>query len=709
MSQDTTKPVCKPRQLARDLLESPACRGGRESTNRPAADRRSGLLRFRSTSRSRTTCAAASTPGEWSTGERIPPELTLAREYDVSRVTVRQALAELVKDDLARAAARQRQRTSRHQRRPLVYDLNLTLGALATRWRDADFDNRAEVIEAGRRRRAVRRAPGTGCSCGAATSVLYLLRRVFINDPRDGALPVVDQAARSCPGLESSTRLQRVALRTCSPRSTACPPRAARASSRSCARHARRPTLLRVAGDVPLVVVTATTDLARRTAARALAAGLARRPGALPRHRVRVGSGLPECSRPRLTQSGRRASGLGQRDAWTSSLEIGGARRRRHARGLVAGALRSVRLGGRSHAGARPRGRDRRGRESHRTLGDRYGHARRWSGLTSTPSPSRRALRRRARRRRRRSRGARCSRRRGSNPPAALGRRLHGRGGHALQRRPVRQPGLHGRGRERRRRRADADGDTLRDAMAAAGFDLDRVGDADRDRDIGAYLELHIEQGPVLEAEASRSASSPRSSACAATACGWAARRTMPERRRWAAARRVRRRRPRRAGAARRGARREAVTANVGKIAVEPEARTSSPGSPTSRSTCARRRRRDRRAGAPRRGDGGAHRGRGGPRRRAQQTFALEPLELDRGSSRRSSAPPRRGRELEAAAERRRPRRDGRRPPRARGDDLRPQPRRHQPLARGVQLARRTSSWGCGSSPRPFGDPGTDR
>ena len=49
--------------------------------------------------------------------------------------------------------------------------------------------------------------------------------------------------------------------------------------------------------------------------------------------------------------------------------------------------------------------------------------------------------------------------------------------------------------------RVDADGGSLRDAMAGAGFDLDRVATAARIGDIGAYVELHIEQGPVLEAE----------------------------------------------------------------------------------------------------------------------------------------------------------------------------------------------------------------
>jgi allantoate deiminase len=47
--------------------------------------------------------------------------------------------------------------------------------------------------------------------------------------------------------------------------------------------------------------------------------------------------------------------------------------------------------------------------------------------------------------------------------------------------------------------RVGADGVSLRDAMAALGFDFDRIGDARAVDRIGAYLELHIEQGPRLE------------------------------------------------------------------------------------------------------------------------------------------------------------------------------------------------------------------
>jgi allantoate deiminase len=46
----------------------------------------------------------------------------------------------------------------------------------------------------------------------------------------------------------------------------------------------------------------------------------------------------------------------------------------------------------------------------------------------------------------------------------------------------------------------DRDGMTLAEALAAHGVDLDRAGEArDRLRGATAYLELHIEQGPVLE------------------------------------------------------------------------------------------------------------------------------------------------------------------------------------------------------------------
>lgn len=45
---------------------------------------------------------------------------------------------------------------------------------------------------------------------------------------------------------------------------------------------------------------------------------------------------------------------------------------------------------------------------------------------------------------------------------------------------------------------ADTSGTTVRAAMAERGFDPDRIADACRVDDLAAYLELHVEQGPLL-------------------------------------------------------------------------------------------------------------------------------------------------------------------------------------------------------------------
>lgn len=50
------------------------------------------------------------------------------------------------------------------------------------------------------------------------------------------------------------------------------------------------------------------------------------------------------------------------------------------------------------------------------------------------------------------------------------------------------------------RGRTDRDGITLEEALRATGIDIERIGDAGIEQEeIAAYLELHIEQGPVLE------------------------------------------------------------------------------------------------------------------------------------------------------------------------------------------------------------------
>src|SRR5271170_3173672 len=50
------------------------------------------------------------------------------------------------------------------------------------------------------------------------------------------------------------------------------------------------------------------------------------------------------------------------------------------------------------------------------------------------------------------------------------------------------------------RKRTDRDGTTLEAALANCGIDVERIGEASREqKNIAAYLELHIEQGPILE------------------------------------------------------------------------------------------------------------------------------------------------------------------------------------------------------------------
>jgi len=50
------------------------------------------------------------------------------------------------------------------------------------------------------------------------------------------------------------------------------------------------------------------------------------------------------------------------------------------------------------------------------------------------------------------------------------------------------------------RGRQDREGITLEQALAGCGIDIERIGEAVAEqKDLGAYLELHIEQGPVLE------------------------------------------------------------------------------------------------------------------------------------------------------------------------------------------------------------------
>ncbi|MCW2951093.1 MAG: GntR family transcriptional regulator [Conexibacter sp.] len=195
--------------------------------------------------------------GEWTTGQRIAPELALAREYDVSRVTIRQALAELVKDDLL-----ERHRGSgtyvRHHQRPLVYDLNFTVGAVAARLRESGFENRAEVMEVGvinEPAPELRHRLGIGDDAAA----VFMVRRVIIND-EPAAVYRSWFSAALVPGLERSTRLDESLSVVLAEDYGLIPVRSE--NELEVVRSTREEVaLLGTSGDVPLLVVTATNFL----------------------------------------------------------------------------------------------------------------------------------------------------------------------------------------------------------------------------------------------------------------------------------------------------------------------------------------------------------------------------------------------------------------------------------------------------------------
>ena len=106
-------------------------------------------------------------------------------------------------------------------------------------------------------------------------------------------------------------------------------------------------------------------------------------------------------------------------------------------------------------------------------------------------------------------RAARLGRGRRAAAAAAGARRLGRRGGRALRAQPVRQLGVRrharpGGARPAARRRAAA---PIAEVLAENGVELARAGEcAARREGLGAYLELHIEQGPRMEAEGLRAA-----------------------------------------------------------------------------------------------------------------------------------------------------------------------------------------------------------
>jgi DNA-binding GntR family transcriptional regulator len=195
--------------------------------------------------------------GEWRPGERIAPELQLVRDNAVSRVTIRQAQAELVKDDLV-----ERHRGSgtyvREQQHPLVYDLNLTVGVMATRLREAGLDNRATVVDA----RVLEDPPQElklRLQLPAGGSVIHLVRVILINEEPTAVYRSWFDAAR-VPGLEHAQGLDGSLSAVLTEQYGLVPARGD--NSLEVVRFTREDAeLLNSAHDVPLLVVTGTTYL----------------------------------------------------------------------------------------------------------------------------------------------------------------------------------------------------------------------------------------------------------------------------------------------------------------------------------------------------------------------------------------------------------------------------------------------------------------
>jgi DNA-binding GntR family transcriptional regulator len=200
--------------------------------------------------------------GSWKGGERMPGEVTLANEYQVSRVTVRQALAELVKDDLV-----ERRHGSgtfvRDVQRPLIYELDFTTGMTPGVWTEKlhsiGFVLHGDVIDAGLIEQPTEELRQR-LALGDGEGVIYTVRRILVND-EPASLYRSWFSADLVPGLDRSERLHESLALILSEEYDLVPYRSENAIE--AVRGTREEAaLLGVAADVPLVVVTTTTFLA---------------------------------------------------------------------------------------------------------------------------------------------------------------------------------------------------------------------------------------------------------------------------------------------------------------------------------------------------------------------------------------------------------------------------------------------------------------
>lgn len=194
---------------------------------------------------------------EWQSGERIPPEETLAVEYGVSRVTMRQALAELVKDGLL----------ARHQGRgtfvtdvpqPLVHNLTLPI-LFAGKLRQLGYKLQHTVLES-----AVFETPlpqvVEHLKISSSQPVAFLERRLTIND-QPVAINRSWFSEALCPGIASQPLLDNSLSGTLAQRYSFVPVRSENwiEAARATESEAQQ---LEIERATPLLILTTTSFLA---------------------------------------------------------------------------------------------------------------------------------------------------------------------------------------------------------------------------------------------------------------------------------------------------------------------------------------------------------------------------------------------------------------------------------------------------------------
>jgi GntR family transcriptional regulator len=137
--------------------------------------------------------------GDWPPGQKMPTEIQLSKEYQVSRSTVRQALTALERD---RFVSREQGRGTfaLTSRRLLMNDLSLPAG-LAHRSRSQGIDLRGKMLSA-RRTADVPPSVRMRLALGDGDEVLEHQRLMFL-DGAPAALTTSWVPARLVPGMES--------------------------------------------------------------------------------------------------------------------------------------------------------------------------------------------------------------------------------------------------------------------------------------------------------------------------------------------------------------------------------------------------------------------------------------------------------------------------------------------------------------------------